>query len=380
MMQILHKSGSVIAIFAAAALLTGCGGNRSTLYDANGQKVHTSSGSKWIYETDGGREMLANNFVYIPGGFDVDEDGVDESGFWLARYEARESNESVTATGFGNVDDLIRNHFMIYNKQSQRFDTILAKDSGAYLKKPVAEILGFHAARVTFTPEGNATGSYSAIEAIVALENSQIRGAGWHISLPSEKQWMQLVKLIINNKENWTGGKVGEGKLFQGLKYGSSDRRYFVISNGILGKDKHVPENYTTRVYDLSGNVAEWTSGMVAIDDRFLGGGNGEVEYTQLGADTPRWWLPILQSDSFTLSSIDGVGKYYDGSNLGGTSDTLNITGSTGFVDGYAVVARGGSKVRGDQTLTGISAAKLEYGPGFKDPSVGFRGASDYIE
>jgi hypothetical protein len=134
------------------------------------------------------------------------------------------------------------------------------------------------------------------------------------------------------------------------------------------------------RVYDLSGNLSEWTRGMIAIDDRFLGGNSGEVEYTQLGRETPHWWLPIVEGQSFPLSSVNGVGKYYDGSNLGGTSDTLNITGSTGFVDGYAVVARGGSKARGDQTLTGVGAAKLEYGPGFKDPSIGFRGASDYIQ
>ena len=86
---------SVLA--AAAVLYTGCGEDRSTLYDGSGNAIG-GSGHKveWIYNTREGKEMVANNFVYIPGGFDVDGDGIEEGGFWLAKYEARESNVSVS--------------------------------------------------------------------------------------------------------------------------------------------------------------------------------------------------------------------------------------------------------------------------------------------
>lgn len=371
---------SIAAACFTAVLLAGCGGDRSTLYDSEGKKSSAPATPVWIYQTEDGKKMIDGNFVYIPGGFDVDDDGINESGFWLAKFEAKESNVTIPTAGLGNVDSLIRNHFLIYNRASRRFDTQLPENSTIYQAKPVSEILGFQAKTLSFGPDGNATGSYSAIEAIVALEHSQIDGAKWHISLPTEKQWMQVEKLIINNKENWISQKLGDGALYRGVRYDASDRRYFVVQNGILGKDPNVPDDYAVRLYDLSGNLAEWTRGMVAIDDRFLGGNSGEVEYTHLGAETPKWWLPIIQGEIFPLSSVNGVGKYYDGSNLGGTSDTLNITGSTGFVDGYAVVARGGSRARGDKTLTGIGAVKLEYGPGFKDPSIGFRGASAYVE
>ena len=103
-------------------------------------------------------------------------------------------------------------------------------------------------------------------------------------------------------------------------------------------------------------------------------------EYTALGSDTPKWWMPILKNETVPLHSIYGAGLYFDGSNRSGATDTLNITGATGDVDPYAVVARGGSAARGDEALTGVSAAKLSYGPGFKDPSIGFRGASEYVE
>lgn len=374
------QKGSLALALIMATVWTGCGGDRSTLYDADGTKLKASGkvSEQWIYEREAGRRMVTQNFVYIPGGFDVDGDGLDENGFWLAKYEAREGNESVSTIGLGDVGDLMRNHFLLYNSQNGRFDQQIDANR-SYPVQPLSDLLGFHASKVYFSGEGDAVGSYSAIEAVVALEASQIGGVPWHISLPSEKQWMQLVKLAINNPHNWSSGEVGKGKVFQGKKFGATQQRYLVIANGILGNDTNVPSDYETRVYDLSGNLAEWTRGIFAVDDRFLGGDGGEVEYTSLGNNTPRWWMPILEGEATPLPSIYGTGKYFDGSTRSGATDTLNLTGATGDVDPYAVVARGGSASKGDLTLVGVSAAKLAYGPGFKDPSIGFRGASEYL-
>ncbi len=366
-----------VALISAVVMMTGCGGDRSTLYDESGNMLSADSDT-WIYETSAGKTMLARNFVYIPGGFDVDGDGENESGFWLAKYEARESNESVSTANLGSVGDLIRNHFLIYNSQTQRFDTQLPAEN-IYSDQLISTILGFSAKKVYFSDEGNATGSYSPIEAIVALEASQIEGVDWHISLPTEKQWMQVVQLVINNPRNWNNGEIEKNKLYQGITYEVSERRDFEIANGILGEDPNVPRDYTASIYDLSGNLAEWTRGMFAIGDRFLGGDGGEVEYNSLGTNTPKWWLPVLKGQTIPLHSIYGAGKYYDGSSKSGATDILNITGTTGYVDPYSVVARGGSRFIGDADLVGIGAAKLDFGPGFKDPSVGFRAASDYL-
>ncbi len=370
---------SVLA--AAVVLYTGCGEDRSTLYDGSGNAIG-GSGHKvdWIYNTREGKEMVSNNFVYIPGGFDVDVDGIDEGGFWLAKYEARESNVSVSGLDQENVRDIIRNHFLVYNKESKKFDTQLDINSTVYENKALSSIPDLKVHKVYFSDEGNATGSYSPLEAVVALEHSQIENGKWYISLPSEKQWMQVVKLVINNKANWTSGEIGKGSLYQGHTAKETGRRYFVIENKLLGEDLHVPKDYSAKVYDLSGNLAEWTNGMFAVKDRFLGGAAGLAEYNTLGNDTPKWWLPIIQGETTPLHSLYGAGMYYDGATTSGATDTLNITGSTGDVDPFAVVARGGSAAIGDQALTGVSAAKLNYGPGFQDPSIGFRGASEYIE
>ncbi|RUM63266.1 MAG: hypothetical protein DSZ05_08840 [Sulfurospirillum sp.] len=324
--------------------------------------------------------MISQNYVYIPGGFDVDGDGIDEGGFWLAKYEAKESNETVSPLNLGTIREAIRNNFLIYNPETRLFDQQLDANSTVYRSTPLFTVPELHVNRIVFNDEGNATGSYSPVEAAVAMNYSQIEDVPWRLSLPSEKQWMQVVKLVINNKANWTSGKVGEGRLYQGKRYSSTNRRYFVIENSILGNDKHVPKDYSTRVYDLSGGLAEWTKGMFAINDRFLGGNAGLIEYMALGANAPMWWMPVLEGEARPLHSIYGAGMYFDGSNTSGATDTLNLTGVTGDVDPFAVVARGGSAAIGDESLTGVSAAKLSYGPGFKDPSIGFRGASEYVE
>ncbi len=362
-------------------LCNGCGEDRSTLYDSNGHKISLHGETlKWIYETREGRNMIAHNYVYIPGGFDVDGDGVDESGFWLARYEATESNETISPLNMGTIREAIRSNFLIFNPHTKQFDRQLDINDSHYLTSGLASVPELHVNRVIFREESNATGSYSPLEAAMAMVFSQIEDVPWRVSLPSDKQWMQIVKLVINNKENWTSGKVGEGRLYRGERYDSTDRRYFVIANNILGNDTHVPEDYHTRVYDLSGGHAEWTKGMFAVGDRFLGGNAGLNEYTVLGNNAPKWWMPILEGEEQPLHSIYGAGMYFDGANTSGATDTLNLIGVTGDVDPFTVVARGGSFARGDKTLTGISAAKLSYGPGFKDPSIGFRGASEYVE
>lgn len=83
------------------------------------------------------------------------------------------------------------------------------------------------------------------------------RDAGF--ALITERQALALAWNIAQQAENWTGGKVGEGHLYQGLHkwsvnsaqpgtYESPDpdeRRWFVLSNG-------------ERVFDVAGNAFTW--------------------------------------------------------------------------------------------------------------------------
>lgn len=369
-----------ISVATVALLLSGCGQDRS-----QGDEFDLSAkGDKkqWITDSSSGKVMIDNGFVYIPGGFDVDGDGENEGGFWLSAYEAKEDNKTnsdIDLRNAGTVQDILIKHFRVFDSQDdyQRFNKDLTNES-KFSTKLVRDIEGIDTKKVIFSEKGNISKGVSPLEAVISLENSQIKD-GEKISLPSERQWMQLVKLVINNPKNWTQNEVGKGKLFQGYKHSISNRRYFVIENSILGVDEFVPKNHSVDVYDLSGSVAEWTSCMIEIGDRFLSGAEGEKEYNDVN-NAPFWLKPTLQ-DSTTLSSTQGAGKYHDGFSKAGANDTLviNENSTTGNVSKYAVVARGGSNSIDDEMLVGIGASKLSYGAGYKGPTVGFRASSDYL-
>ncbi|PUA19612.1 SUMF1/EgtB/PvdO family nonheme iron enzyme [Glaciimonas sp. PCH181] len=77
--------------------------------------------------------------------------------------------------------------------------------------------------------------------------------------LITETQWLAIAFNASQQDANWTGGKVGEGKLFQGIRKGnvnsaqpgnytptnSDEQRWLTLSNG-------------ERICDLSGNVWQW--------------------------------------------------------------------------------------------------------------------------
>ena len=372
------KSIYFIALAVVTSLfVSGCGDDRS-----HGTYKLSKSGVKqsWIYESGQGSVMVENNFVYIPGGFDVDGDGVIESGFWLSVYEAKEdnaTNKNIDLSDITNIQNFIRENFWVYNPNDEykRFNKSLPLDNG-YTNSPASDL---SISQVIFNDSGKTVKNISPLEAAISLKSSQIDG-GYKIMLPTEKQWMHVVQLVINNPKNWTSKEVGKGQLYQGDRSGTGNRRTFVIENSILGDDLYVPKDYSVDVYDLSGGVAEWTSGMVAIGDRFLTGDSGKNEYSSIN-NIPTWWKPILEGQSTSLGQMEGAGQYHDGSSLAGTTDTIivNADGTKGNVDNYAVVARGGSNSIDDKRLVGISAAKLDYGVGFQDPTVGFRGATAYL-
>jgi formylglycine-generating enzyme required for sulfatase activity len=86
-----------------------------------------------------------------------------------------------------------------------------------------------------------------------------------------EMQWLAIAHDIATQDINWTGGKVGAGKLFQGLRKGSvsaaqagtyepadpDERRWHQLSNG-------------ERVYDFAGNAYSWVFDDVQGDEQGL--------------------------------------------------------------------------------------------------------------
>ena len=85
----------------------------------------------------------------------------------------------------------------------------------------------------------------------------------------TETQWLAIAYNLSQQDCNWTGGKVGEGDLFQGIRNGGGDkpsdyvpsniseRRWMMLSNG-------------EKVCDFNGNVFQWVFDDVQGDEKGL--------------------------------------------------------------------------------------------------------------
>ena len=87
--------------------------------------------------------------------------------------------------------------------------------------------------------------------------------------LITETQWLAIAYDASQQDANWTKGKVGEGKLFRGIREGNmssaqpggyepadkKERRWLVLSNG-------------ERICDLNGNVYQWVFDDVQGDEK----------------------------------------------------------------------------------------------------------------
>ncbi len=338
-----------------SVVLTGCGEDRSHPKDS--AVVHSGQVNKkipFITETAKGKVMRNNHFVYIPGEFDVDGDGVKEGGFWISEYEARDvAGADLNMTADSNISAIIKNNFKAFDGTGFGVDI----NTSTY-KNVSATDAGLSTIKVTFDNNTPSQNNISALGAILSLKHSQITD-GYAFSLPLEKQWMQLVKLAINNPQNWTGG-VGTGVLKEDL----------VFANGLLGNDTNVDANYTVTVHELSGGLSEWTRGVFKASDR-IAGANIQAYQDINSSKIPTWWLPKLKDANTTLSTVGG---YYGGVGTSPLEDqNTNLNGNNNGA--YAVTARGGVQL--DRKL---SAALVQYGFGSKTNDFGFRGASVYIK
>lgn len=403
---------------------------------------------QYVYEGAGGgasprhHALLSAGFVYVPGNWDVDSDGSIDPGFYVSRFEARSADSGTVPVK--HLPELL-GAAQVYNPTLLRFsdrlcsrlnggggtDASTTDTAGACRGNQYLDLeIGAGLSPVSFDPALVPKTGISWAEARTVLSGSPIdaiaaSGGPYPIDLPSEVQWLQLVTIAINAGANWTGNAVNSGRLYQGhsdnepfgvqavtnLEEGYSDtgnsansgttqRRTLSIPNGTAARDFSVPLNYQTTVWDLAGNAAEWTRGLIAAKsttslskaraggDRFVNGLTPPLDYLGIpisGTSTipltlmPSWWKPTVATK--VLGTASSVGLYLDGAaasdgNADGQSDgsrsRLNYGyGADGFSDGFSAILRGGDYASID--IAGVAAAELLNAPGFRAPSIGFR-------
>lgn len=135
--------------------------------------------------------------------------------------------------------------------------TVPSFEVGKYVCSPGSD------GQATVTEDGTPWVRINFAEAKEACEK-----AGY--KLITELQWLAIAHNAAAQDCNWTGGHVGEGKLFRGIrkgKFGSAqpgsyepsqkERRWLTLSNGEC-------------ICDLNGNVYQWIFDDVQGDDQGL--------------------------------------------------------------------------------------------------------------
>ena len=190
--------------------------------------------------------------------------------------------------------------------------------------------------------------------------------AGCH--LINESEWLTLAHNVLNVASNWSGGSVGSGTLYIGhtdntpasaLAASGDDSDGFFGTGNVSGNQRRTLTLSNGEViWDLSGNVTEWTSGQLTGNQPGIAGFawrdwnsvQGSVSYSPSPA--PNYGTPAASA----WTSLHGIGQVYSS-----TSDaTLR-----GFL-------RGGAYTYG-ATNPGVFALYLAYAPTSTATNIGFR-------
>ena len=447
-----------VALTTAALELDPDGDGKPTIEELFHATNPNDATSEFLYAYEQGADgaaksrhtaLLAANFVLVPGGWDVDGDGVIEPAFYLATYEAKSTGIGVTDVA--TLPDVIAGS-IVYNATSKRVTDRLCNNASGGTGAAAGSSDGAGACRGNryslastslATPSAVNTVEFAAVglpyagltwmQARLALRESPVdaaaaAGGPYAIDLPTEAQSQQVVRLAINQAQNWTSGAVGTGVLFQGhtdntpaaalavtdaadpysgtgnsVASGPAQRRTLRLANGVMARDFTLPLSHAVVVWDFSGNLAEWTRGVIAAThntsttagraggDRFANGLSELENYTGTNvsgpagdiASMPAWWKPKLKDDT-VLGTAHGAGTYHDGfsgsdvdgdgKSDGAFTNSNYGYGASSYVDGYAAVLRGGHFGAGSSA--GAAAADVQNGLGRSLPQVGFRASA----
>ncbi|MDD4049835.1 MAG: SUMF1/EgtB/PvdO family nonheme iron enzyme [Candidatus ainarchaeum sp.] len=233
------------------------------------------------------------------------------------------------------------------------------------------------------TPEGSPVTRISQTEAIAACE-----AIGGH--LITNNEWMTIVRNIEQVPSNWSSGTVGQGYIYSGHNDGTPGGALeaSIDTNGYAGTGQSSGSQRRTLtltngevIWDLAGNVRQWTSDTIqrkdqpdgfnnADDSNFITGfnyfdyskGGGENQYISsdnLGNTTLKYKdLFLLTSNTYNATD-NGVGRIYTYSDVGDTSTAE-----------YAFL-RGGHWGHG--TDAGVLSLTLLDTPGSRDRRIGLR-------
>ena len=293
----------------------------------------------YLGETVEGATLLAYGYAYVPGGFDVDGDGVNEGGFWISRYQARASGVEITSetviSSVGNINQYMSRNFKVLNRNVQvlNYNEASLKETeataGTELLFKETDVAGIN--RISnMTP-------YLAEVCLskYRLVDSHGKELNMKMMMPSMKQYIQVKMLLDADNEN------------------NGDGRH--IRNGLLSTDPNIPlTTYSLVIEELDEFHKEYVRNLVQLRDHI------GVDTFSFSHDVPSWW----RVDKRKYKEFES-----------GATSGIDIGQGTGpESDAYAVV------VRGDEILdVRISLTGTESDNAGKTNGISFRAATDYL-
>lgn len=227
---------------------------------------------------------------------------------------------------------------------------------------------------------------WDSIDQNTAIANSSKVVGCKGCRLISDAEWMTLAQNILKNGSNWSGGAVGSGYVFTGhsdnnptdLLAGGVDTNGYEGTNNFSGQSattNGVPGNSQRRtltlsngnvIWDLSGNVREWTSTKISSGQPGVAGNpyNSWLEWSNVSIFGS---MPVDSSAKGT--GIIGAGSWNSASN--GIGLLLSNPAETTQMG----VLRGGhlySNAPVDKSA-GVLSLNIANPPGFVATDVGFR-------
>jgi len=306
---------------------------------SEGDPADSSKICPFVFDTEEGKILTEHGYSYIPGGFDVDGDGINEGGFWMSRYQARKSGLVIASETViervGNVNQYISKNFKVLNRNIQVTN---------YNEQPLEETSALAGEELIFDEESVAglprISNFTPYLALVCLgeyklkdENGRVLDV--NITMPTLKQYIH-VKMLLDADMSVNNG----------------DGRH--IRNGLLGIDHNVPMfDYNLIIDEFGSERKEYVRNLVQLRDI-----HGESTFHV--SDVPEWW--DIDRSEFKI--------FENGAHS--TQDLGNGVGPE--KDAYGVIVRGGTIL---DVTEGVSGALTD--DSGETNGISFRAATPYL-